>query len=888
MNPMQQVNLSELLEHSPFPMRFPDIEARQPLTVMQYREFSREQFSILQQRFGPQEDIYELLALNTYIADELLKDLWQQNRMPDHAATLVAVGGYGRRELFPGSDIDLMILLDEACDKATKQKVEAFLTLLWDIKFPVAQSVRTLKDCLDEAKNDITVMTSLMEHHYLSGNRKLYDRLATLIRSNKLWPSKKYFKEKSEELESRHHKFGDTANHLEPNVKENPGSLRDLHTLQWLTQRHFHTRCFEELVARHFLTNRDARALREAYTALARIRFALHLHTGRGEDRLLFDYQHDVASLLGFTEAGRNQRVEAFMQYFYRTTNQASTLVEIIIKRLQSNIFPALLRRRAKPVNARFHIHGNQLEARHSEIFEQDPSAILELFRLLQEHTQLTGPSDALIRLLLDHLDQIDEAFRDDPRNRETFVSILNHPVTNVREIRRMAQLGVLGRYWPSFDAVTGRMQFDLYHIYTVEEHTLRVFENACQFSRSASGNEFAAYHDVFTQTPKALILYLAALFHDIAKGRAGDHSELGAVEARDFCLHHNLSSFDANLVSWLVKNHLVMSMTAQHHDTSDPAVLKNFAENVGNLTRLHYLYLLTIADIQGTNPRLWNSWRSTLLSDLYQNTSMYLHHGLDSPVEPRELIQEVKESALQALAKLGYRRGKCLSFWQELEEDYFLRHSDDEVVRQVNAIFNRASEEDVVVSIHQYSARGATEIFIYCNDRNYLFAHIVSTLSRLGLGVVHARVITSKKGHALDTFLVLGEDGGPISDKEQCRSVERKLAENLRDPNRISISFSKKLPRKIRELRVPVRVHFEHDTHHAYTTMELRAPDSPGLLASLGKAFMDCGVSIHNARISTLGERAHNIFQLSTLDNLPLDSPQQEALAQAVQDTLQ
>jgi len=885
---MQPENLSEHPEHSRLPMSFPDIQAHRPLSVMQYREFSREQFSIPQQCFGPQENIYKLLALNTHIADELLKNLWQQSQMPDRAAALVAVGGYGRRELFPGSDIDLMILLDEACDDTTKQKVEAFLTLLWDIKFPVAQSVRTLKDCLGEAKNDVTVMTSLMEHHYLSGNRELYDRLTALIRSSKLWPSKKYFKEKSEELVNRHHKFGDTANHLEPNVKENPGSLRDLHTLQWLTHRHFHTRCFEELVPSNFLTDRETLALRETYTTLARIRFALHLHTGRGEDRLLFDYQHDVATLLGFTEADRNQRVEAFMQCFYRATNQASTLVEVIIKRLQSSIFPSLLRRRARPVNARFQIRGNQLEARHSGIFEQNPPAILELFWLLQEHDQLTGPSDALIRLLLDHLDRIDETFRNDTCNREMFISILNHPVTNVREIRRMAQLGVLGRYWPSFDAVTGRMQFDLYHIYTVEEHTLRVFENACQFSRPASGNESAAYHDVFTQTPKALILYLAALFHDIAKGREGDHSELGAAEARSFCLHHNLSSFDANLVSWLVENHLVMSMTAQHHDASDPQVLKKFAENVGNLTRLHYLYLLTIADIQGTNPKLWNSWRSTLLSDLYQNTSMYLHHGLDSPVEPRELIQEVKESALKSLAKLGYRREKCLGFWQELEEDYFLRHSDDEVVRQVSAIFGRASEEDVVVSIHQYSARGATEIFIYCNDRNYLFAHIVSTLSRLGLTVVHARIITSRKGHALDTFLVLGEDQGPISDKHQCTIVESKLAETLRNPHRISISFNNKLPRKIRELRVPVQVNFEHDMQHAYTTMELRAPDFPGLLASLGKAFMDCSVSIHNARISTLGERVHNIFQLSTLDNLPLDSQQQQALTQAVLDALQ
>ena len=885
---MPDVNISEVLKQSPLPVQFPDIQARQPVTVAQYKEFAKAVSGMQRERFDTQADIHELIALNTFIVDELLKNIWQQCRVPDHAAALVAVGGYGRREIFPGSDIDLMVILDEACDEQTKLKVKAFLTLLWDINFPIAQSVRTVKECLREAKSDITVMTSLMEHDYLTGNRGLFDKFVTLIDSNKVWPSKKFFEGKTEELNNRHHKYSDTANHLEPNVKENPGSLRDLHTLRWLTNRHFKTSCFEELVHENFLTDHELLSLQEAYITLARVRFALHLHTGRGEDRLLFDYQYDVASLLGFENTQRNLQVEAFMQVFYRTTNQVSTLAEIIIKRLHSNIFPSLLRRRAKAVDACFQIRGNRLEARHSEIFIQNPSAILELFRLLQQYSHLTGPSDGLIQLLLDHLDLIDEAFRGDAYNRKLFVSILNHPGTNSREVRRMAQLGVLGRYWPSFDAVTGRMQFDLYHIYTVEEHTLRVFENACQFSTPASANELATYHDVFTQTPKALILYLAALFHDIGKGRNGDHSELGAEEARTFCLSHGLGSFDANLVSWLVKNHLVMSITAQHHDISDPMVLKKFAENVGSLARLHYLYLLTIADIQGTNPRLWDSWRSTLLADLYQNTSTYLRHGLDSPIEPKELIREVKESALYNLDRLGFDTDGCLAFWQELQEDYFLRHSDDEVVRQASAIFSHQPKEDVVVNIHQYSARGATEIFLYCNDRNYLFAHITSTLSKLGLTVVHARIITSKKGHALDTFLVLSENGGPISDKNQCTLVAENLAETLRNPCRVSVSPGQKLPRKIRELRVPVRTQFEHSPNHTYTTMELKAPDFPGLLASLGSAFVDCSISIHNAQISKLGERVHNIFQISTLDNQPLDTPQQQGLEQTIKQYLQ
>ena len=885
---MQDINIADVLKRRALPAQFTDIQARRNLSVAQYREFSCAVSEMQRKNFDPHADIYELIALNTHIADELLRNLWQQCQISNSTAVLVAVGGYGRRELFPGSDIDLMVLLDKGCDEQTKQNVKAFLTLLWDIKIPVAQSVRTLRECMNEARTDITVMTSLMEHYYLSGNRQLYDQLVTLIGGNKVWSSKKYFEAKTEELESRHHKFGDTANHLEPNVKENPGSLRDLHTLRWLTNRHFRTGSFEELMDKNFLTGSELFALQEAYITLARIRYALHLHTGRGEDRLLFDYQYGVASLLGFEIPQRNLQVEAFMQVFYRTTNQLSNLAEIIIKRLRSKIFPSLLRRRARPVDACFQIRGNQLEARSANIFKQNPSTILKLFRLLQQHSQLSGPSDGLIQLLLDHLDLIDGTFRGNTGNRELFIAILNHPNTNSREVRRMAQLGVLGRYWPSFDAVTGRMQFDLYHVYTVEEHTLRVFENTCQFSTSASGDELDTYHDVFTQTPKALILYLAALFHDIAKGRNGDHSELGAEDARAFCLEHNLSSFDTNLVGWLVKNHLVMSKTAQHRDTSDPRVLKDFAENVGNLVRLHYLYLLTIADIRGTNPKLWDSWRSTLLANLYQNTSKFLHHGLGSPVEPKELVQEVKASALQQLDRRGIDRDRCLAFWQELEDDYFLRHSDDEVARQVSAIFGHQSDGEVVVNIHQYSARGATEIFIYCNDRNYLFAHITSALSKLGLTVVHARIITSKRGHALDTFLVLGEGGGPISDKNQCKLVARKLAATLKHPSRISISANQNLPRRVREMQVPVRTQYEHSPNHDYTTMDLKAPDFPGLLASLGSAFVDCNISIHNAQISKLGERVHNIFQISTLDNHPLDPQQQQGLDHAIRQCLQ
>ena len=876
---MLNIDIYQALKSDAPILQFLQQDPSSQLAVEKYKDFRVEQTKLLEQRFDPKADIYELLSINTRLVDALLKNVWRAFDIPNDSAALVAIGGYGRRELFPESDIDIMIVLKDENDEIIKSKIESFLTFLWDINLQIAQSVRTINDCIVESKNDITVFTSLMEHYYLAGDKNLYKQVIEIVRNNKVWPSKKYFKEKRLELEKRHQRFGDTANHLEPNVKENPGGLRDIHTLRWLTNRHFKTESFEQLAEIEFISRSELTLLQEAYKTLARIRFALHLFVKRGDDRLLFDFQYDVAALLGYKNENRNQQVEEFMQAFYRTSNRLSILSEIIVERLNSVIFPGLFKRRAKPINEYYQARANLLEATKIEIFKKSPTAILECFQLLQEHKNLIGFSDQLQKLIIENLHVIDDEFRQDKSNCNIFISIISHIGTNFREIKRMAQLGVLGKYWPSFDAVTGRMQFDLFHIYTVEEHTLRVFENACEFSKNTSERENATYHDIFIQTPKALLLYLAALFHDIAKGRGGDHSELGEEEAKSFCLHHGLTLFDANLVAWLVRNHLVMSITAQQQDIDDPYIIKEFANNVGNLTRLNYLYLLTIADMRGTNPKLWNSWRSALLSELYQRTSENLRQDVDSATNRDELVTQVKSSALQLLQKTNLDQANCLAFWQELSDDYFIRHSDEEVVRHTEAILNHRDKSSVVVNIHQYSARGATEIFVYCNDRNYLFAHITSTLAKLRLSIVHARVITSNKGHALDTFLVLDANEQAIDDEKQCELVKKELTRALEHAEEITPSINQGLPRQIRELRVPIEINFDVSTVNNYTTMEIKAPDFPGLLASLGNAFVDCSIAIHNARISTLGERVHNLFHISNLEYKPLEKEHQEKL---------
>ena len=434
--------------------------------IQKHKQFKIELLKLLNERFSPNADIYELISLNTCILDEYLKTIWGIFSIPEESAALIAIGGYGRRELFPESDIDIMIVLADENNQAVNSKIESFLTFLWDINLRIAQSVRTTNDCIIESKKDVTVLTSLMEHFYLAGSNNLYQQVVEIVNDKKIWPSKKYFKAKTHELDSRHERFGDTANNLEPNIKENPGSLRDIHTLRWLTNRHFETHSFEQLKDLEFLSYSELNLLQEAYKVLARIRFALHLFIKRSEDRLLFDYQYEVASLLGYQNENRNKQVEEFMQVFYRTSNQLSTLSEIIINRLNSTIFPGLFKRHAKVLNEQFQTRANFLEARNEDIFTQHPSAILELFHILQNNQNLNGLSDSLQRLIIENLDVINEDFRNNKHHCELFISIISQIGNNYRELKRMAKLGVLGKYWPSFDAVTGRMQFlSLIHI---------------------------------------------------------------------------------------------------------------------------------------------------------------------------------------------------------------------------------------------------------------------------------------------------------------------------------------------------------------------------------------------------------------------------------------
>lgn len=811
--------------------------------------------------------------------DYLLWYAWFTHDLHKTNATLLAVGGYGRAELHLYSDIDLLILVDNSCSDEFQSKLTHFLTFLWDSGLDIGHSVRTVKQTVAEAKKDITVITSILEARPLCGNIALYNNLKKATAPKKIWNSKQFYLAKKEELLARHRKYGDTFYQLEPNIKEGPGGLRDIQFIDWITKRHFDNRSLGDLISTGFLTEVEYNHLRHAQEYLWKIRFSLHVVTQRKEERLLFDHQIQLARESGYNNLNSNLAVEQFMQNYYRHISECSQLTELLSAHFEETYLTTKFFKQNKPINNRFAISGDTLCVAHDNVFKQNSMALLELFLLMQQNERLKKVSSHTIRLVHQNLHLIDQTFREDIRNRSIFIEILRQPKHIARELKRMHRFGVLAAYWPAFARIVGRMQYDLYHVYTVDHHILTVLQEARQLSKKdVAADEILS---IFNQLPKPELLYLAALFHDVAKGRKGDHSTEGSNEALTFCLEHGLSEYDAKLVAWLVENHLEMSMTAQHKDTSDPEIVNEFAEKVTNLIRLNYLYLLTIADINGTNPALWNNWRATLLAELYKSTAAQLRS--DNPINNDQQIIELKKSALKELAKYGHDETTCVTYWEELDDDYFIRHTDDEIAWHTHSILNAKDTTNAQVKIRQLTNRGCTEIFIYSGDRRHLFSNITRCLHDLGLSILDARVITSKKGHVLDTFIVLNDKGQPITDTDECEKIETQIQGALVKGTATNKQSNRYIPRRLRHFRSPPKVSIVNTPQTSQTCVHIWSTDYPGLLADLADVFAELDLRIHSARVSTLGERVHDIFDITTGDNQKINEQAQQELTEKI-----
>ena len=844
--------------------------AENPLSL--FRDCLRQGNATLIEHFedGITADI--LISARSWLVDQVLQRAW--DRFTGEASdtlALVAVGGYGRGELMPASDVDLLLLLPDANIGQYNRCIEELLTFLWDIGLEVGHSVRTVQDCVEQSLADITVATNLMEARLLTGSTGLFRRMQERTSPPKVWNSRDFFEVKLEEQRSRHRKYHDTASRLEPNIKGGPGGLRDIQMIAWVANRHFGTGSLDELVERGFLTAEEYRTLIEGRNHLWQIRFALHALTGRGEDRLLFDYQRTLASRFGFEDNSKRLGVEAFMKQYYRTIMELNRLNEMLLQLFHEEILHPEGLGEPVIINRRFQSRNGFLEVSDTRVFHNYPYALLEMFLLLEENPNLKGVRADTIRLVREHTHLIDEDFRKDIRARSLFMEIIRQPHGITHELRRMNIYGVLAAYLPAFGHIVGLMQYDLFHIYTVDEHILFVVRNLRRFTVPEFADEFPLCSHVIGTLPKPELLYLAGLFHDIAKGRGGDHSELGGKDTREFCLRHDLSDYDTELVVWLVNQHLLMSTTAQREDISDPHVVNRFAKVVGNTMRLDYLYLLTVADIRATNPELWNDWKDSLLKQLYHNTRRALQRGLQDPMERSEHIQQVQETAAELLQEPA---ASYAELWTQLGNEYFLRHLPWQVAHHTRLIKNNS--EDNLVDIQPVSERGGTEILIYAADTDNLFSRITAVLSQQGLNVVDAGIITTKDNHILDTFHVLEESGAMVEGDRRIDEIQSALLREINTTGRDEWHISRRQPRQYKHFPIKTHITFTLDEHEQRTIMELITTDQPGLLSRVGRAFADCEVKLLNAKIVTFGARAEDIYYITDKNDQPLSKPEQ------------
>jgi len=616
-------------------------------SLQQFKQLLKQKDAELRQKFNPHKSVSKLLKEKSDFIDEILSCCWQ-HFLGEHAGQLMlcAVGGYGRRELFPYSDIDIVVLLDSDDTSAYQETLANFFTFLWDIGLKPGQSVRTIKQCVEAAISDQTIITSLMENRLITGNTALHKALNQQITPDKIWPSDQFFAAKMEEQRQRYAKFHDTAYNLEPNIKEGPGGLRDRQVIAWVFKRHYNSSTLKELIKYSFLPESEYFELVAALEVLWRIRYALHLLTNRCEDRLIFDYQRDLARQFGFSTEHQeyNQDVEQFMQFYFKTVLGLERLNEMLLQLFNERFVSGEVIYKSIPLNDKFVAINGYLEAIDDTLFERHPLALLELFLVLEQNSSIKGVRATTIRLIRKSLHLIDDAFRKNKDANRLFIEAFRQPRGITDQLRRMNRYGILAAYIPCFANIVARMQYDLFHIYTVDEHTLFVIRNLRRFALEKHLDELPFCNDIFLLIPKPEILYLAGLFHDIAKGRSGDHSAIGEEIAREFCVQHDLSQHDTNLICWLVRNHLVMSMTAQRKDISDPDVIHQFAQTVGSIEYLNHLYLLTVADIRATNPELWNAWKDALLKELYSVTYSALHRGLQNPVALADRLLENKK----------------------------------------------------------------------------------------------------------------------------------------------------------------------------------------------------------------------------------------------------
>lgn len=799
------------------------------------------------------------------MTDELFIKLFAYYQLDKQNLLMFATGGYGRGELHPHSDIDVLLLSLDTITNTLNKQISDFIALLWDIGLQPAVVARSLADC-DIACQDITVATSLLETRLLAGDDKFIGLPLQILQKN--WSNAHFYQAKADETKVRYLKYNPTESNLEPDIKNAVGGLRDIQTIGWIWKQYLQTDSFVSLLEQGVLTASEFNSLQQSQFFLWQIRYHLHQMTGRDENRLLFDYQRVVAEKMGYSvdeTAHQNAFVERFMKDYYRFAMSNAILLDRLSQYYCEVVLEKDISLSQKTINERFKLLGNQIAIVHSQIFSQYPTAMLELF-LLMGQMNIRQIRSCTLRALATCSEAIDEIFRQNVVNQQLFIANLKEQNLLFHRLQMMKRYGVLGRYLPAFGQIVGLMQYDLFHRYTVDTHTLWLIRILRRFTNDKYQTIFPLVSSIYRRIEHKEILVLAGIFHDIAKGQGGDHSELGELEVRAFGAVHGLPQADCDLIAWLVKHHLLMSKTAQKKDISDPAVVADFAEQVGNVTYLNHLYVLTVADMTATNPQLWNSWRATLMRQLYIQARRILRADIDAPTNRQDMIANNRELTEQLLTD-DPDKAIIQALWQELGDEYFLRETPNDIIWQSRAIIEhektQKDEPLIILREHQELSVDAVQVFIYTKDQANLFATTVSVFDRMDLNVLDAKIITATKDFAIDSYVVLDRHRTLLNDSQRQLELKQWLSQAILAPTYQKI-VQKRLPRTLKNFQIPTQIEFSFNQETKQHMMLLETLDQPALLARVGQVFLKHQIQLHFARITTLGERVEDMFFIS------------------------
>ena len=831
--------------------------------LAEIRDFLKDGQKDLASAYLAKPDHKSYLTGRAHLVDQMLKRLWANAQLPESSA-LIAVGGYGRNELYPHSDIDVLIALESPPTSEVESALEQLVSQFWDIGLAVGHSVRTIDECVNAAQADVTVQTALSESRLICGEANLHKQLQTAVKQS--MSHEQFIAAKLAEQEERHLRHAFSAFSLEPNCKESPGGLRDLHSLNWIAcAAGFgdHENVWQTLQQFELMQGDERVALERAAGFLADVRIHLHLLTGRAEDRLLFDIQGQIAQQFGFTDIAERRSSEQFMQRYYRIAKRVTQINTLVLKSISERIEPAS-KKKIRRLNDRFQKVGNQLDLVDPMIYQSNPSAILETFLLMEKQGGVQEMTARTLRALYAGRRLINREFRQLPENKRLFIQILRQKNGVLHALRLMNQFDILGRYIPAFGQVVGQMQHDLFHVYTVDQHILQVVRNIRRFVREDFAHENPFCHRLMNEFERPWLLVLAALFHDIAKGRGGDHSELGMADAELFCKSHGLNKKDTELIVWLVKEHLTMSAVAQKEDISDPTTVSNFCKRVRDARHLTALYLLTVADIRGTSPKVWNSWKARLLEALYRSTLSRLEvlKG-DNPEQIGDVVVQRKRDALKHLRYFALGDSVQTQFWKQLDDVYFLRHTDEEIAWHTRSLYYRTHENKPVVRARPNPEGEGIQVLAYAPDQPDLFIKLCGFFSSIGYSIMDAKIHTTKHGYALDSFNLLDASERDM-DRETCAMIEFDLLEVLLGNIKPVTPSMGRISRQVRSFPITPEVLLEPDESGNQYVLSIRAADRTGLLYAIADTLRQHGVSLHTARISTLGERVEDTFLIS------------------------